>query len=261
MRFLLAAVLVLASPVAPALAGSDDLGELIRRADTALWGKSSASVMSMEIKTSSYRRSYEMVVWYDRSDPSHERTLVKILGPALWRGYGTLKVGNLLKLFNPSANHITVVSHSMLGDSWMGSHFTNDDLVKETHLEKDFDRRLLKKWSGKDEDGAAATFYQFELRPRPTAPVAWGKIVYELREGKGAVIPVRAVYYRKAKATEPDRTLTFDEVKDLGGRRVPTRMTMTVTSKPGEHTAIVYKTLRFDLAIPDSKFTEQALRQ
>jgi hypothetical protein len=239
----------------------DRFGELIRRADTALWGKSSAAVMGMEIKTRTYQRSYEMVVWYDRSDPGRERALVKILGPALWRGYGTLKVGSLLKLFNPSTNHVTVVSHSMLGDSWMGSHFTNDDLVKETHLEEHFQHRLLKKWGGRSQQGEAVTFYQFELTPRPTAPVAWGKIIYELWEGKGAVVPTLAVYYRKARAREPDRSLTFSEVKDLGGRRVPSRMVMTVASKPGEHTAITYKTIRFDLAIPAGKFTEQALRQ
>ncbi len=259
MRFLVAVALLFVV-VAPARAG-DDFGELIRRADTALWGKSSAAVMSMEIKTRSYQRSYEMVVWYDRNDPSRERTLVKILGPALWRGYGTLKVGNLLKLYNPSTNHVTVVSHSMLGDSWMGSHFTNDDLVKETHLEKDFEHKLLKKWGAKNEQGAAVTYYQFELRPRPTAPVAWGKIIYELWEGGGAVVPSRAVYFRKPNAKEPDRTLVFSEVKELGGRRVPSRMVMTVTGKPGEHTAIAYKTIRFDLSIPESKFTEQALRQ
>lgn len=260
-RFLIAAVAATVLATRVAEGGEDRFSELIRRADTALWGKSSAAVMRMEIKTRSYQRSYEMVVWYDRRDPSRERALVKILGPALWRGYGTLKVGGLLKLYNPSTNHVTVVSHSMLGDSWMGSHFTNDDLVRETHLEEHFQHKLLNKWSGKSPGGEAVIFYRFELTPRPTAPVAWGKIIYELWEARDAVVPTRAVYYRKARAREPDRSLTFSDVKDLGGRRVPSRMEMTVASKPGEHTAITYKTIRFNLAIPASKFTEQALRQ
>ena len=252
-------------------ARADDLDRLIHKADTAARGDSSAGVMSMEIKTESYHRNYDMVIWYDTTNKKREKTLVKILGPAMWRGHGTLKLGEMLKLYNPRTNHVTVVSHSMLGDSWMGSHFTNDDLVKETELARHFHHKLLKKWKGKNDAGQAATFYRIKLTPKPTAPVAWGKIVYVIWErganvdggGGGAttVLPEKAEYFRKAGATRADRALTFSEVKKLGGREVPATMTMTVAKKPGEFTSITYKKLKFDLKIPDSKFTEQALRR
>jgi hypothetical protein len=263
-------------------ARADDLGRLIHKADTVSRGNSSAGVLEMEIKTESYHRTYQMVIWYDGSNTGKsggaggrtkkiEKTLVKILGPAMWRGHGTLKIADQLKLYNPRTNHVTVVSHSMLGDSWMGSHFTNDDLVKETELARHFHHKLLKKWTGKDGAGHAVTFYRIKLTPKPSAPVAWGKIVYVIWEranvdggaGGGAttVLPERAEYFRKVGNSRPDRTLTFSDVKKLGGREVPAKMTMTVAKKPGEHTSITYKKLKFDLKIPGSKFTEQALRR
>ncbi len=261
MRSLTAAMLaaLLLSPV-PARARPANLKDLINKADMVMRGTSSAGVFSMQIKTSSFQRSFKIVMW-DSSVGKKERSLIKILGPALWRGHGTLKVGSQLKLYNPRSNHVTVVSHSMLGDAWMGSHFTNDDLVKETRLSRHYTQRLLKRAAGKNEAGEAVTLYQVELRPRPTAPVAWGKIIYEVWERGDVVMPTRASYYRKVKQTRPDRVMTFSQVRKMGGRLVPAKMMMKVARKPGEYTSIVYKTIKFEIKIPGSKFTEQALRR
>ncbi|MBW2459830.1 MAG: outer membrane lipoprotein-sorting protein, partial [Deltaproteobacteria bacterium] len=172
----------------------------------------------------------------------------------------TLKVGEQLKLFDPKTNRIQVVGHSMLGSSWMGSHFTNDDLVKETRLARDYSLSLIKKWEAPAPVGGNGTFYRIAMIPKPTAPVAWGKIVYELWESPKAIAPSSATYFRKASDTTPARTMTFSDVKKLGGRWLPVKMTITVTSKPGEHTKLVYTKLRLNVDIPKGKFTEQALR-
>ena len=256
---LLGLCLLFAPAAARAGEGGADLDALIKKADMVMRGKTSAGVFSMKVKTASFTRSFKIVMW--DSSAGKDRTLMKILGPALWRGNGTLKVGSKLKMFNPRSNHITVVGSSMLGDSWMGSHFTNDDLVKETRLEKHYKKALIKKWPGKDEQGKAVTYYLVRLTPRPTAPVAWGKITYTLWEREGLVIPTEARYFRKAKGKKASRTLSFTDVKELGGRMVPSVMTMKVARKPGEYTSVIYKTLKFDIKIPKSKFTEQALRK
>lgn len=248
---------LLVSASAPARA--DDVKDLIDKADMVFRGKTSAAVLAMEIKTSSFQRFYKIVSWDDSRAKDH--SLLKILGPALWRGYGTLKVGEQLKLFNPKTNHVTVVSASMLGDSWMGSHLTNDDLVKETKLAEHYEYQLLKKWEGKSELGDGSTFYRVRLKPKPTAPVVWDRIVYEIIEKGKDVLPTRAQYYRKAKDATPTRTMIFKDVKKLGGRTVPATMKVTVAKKPGEYTRIVYKKLRFNVKIPKSKFTEQSLRK
>ena len=230
-----------------------DLDRLVRKSDMVLRGKTSAGVFKMEIKTASYSRSFTIVMWDDRQ--GKERSLIKILGPALWRGYSTLKVGSQLKLFNPRANRVTVVGSSMLGNAWMGSHFTNDDLVKETSMDRHFNSKLAKKWKKGDR-----THYRILLTPKPTAPIAWGKIVMEVWEKGPLVIPTSWAYFRKAKQRKPDRVMWFSEVKLMGGRMVPAVMKVTVTKKPGEYTSITYKSIKFDIKIPSSKFSEQALR-
>jgi len=208
------AVLAVGAPVARADGDAARVKALLDKADMIYRGTTSAAVFTMHVKTRAFTRDYDIVVW---DDGRHDRTLVKILGPALWRGFGTLKIGDGLKLYDPRANRVTVVGQSMLGDSWMGSHFSNDDLVKETHLARDYDARLVGH-APTTVAGQPATQDDLRLTPRPTAPVAWGRIDYRIVEAGDRVLPVRAAYYRKAGDARPVRTITFTDVTDLGGR-------------------------------------------
>jgi hypothetical protein len=240
-------------------AHAENLQALIQRADRIFRGTTSAAVMTMQVKTRSYERTYKLVDW-DDSRGGSDKTLVKILGPTSWRGYATLKLGSQLKFYDPKTNHIQTVGSSLLGDSWMGSHFSNDDLVKETRLAVDYSLSLIASRPGKDSNGGAVTDYRIKLVPKPSAPVAWGRIEFELWTRDDIVMPVETGYFTRVADATPARMLTFSKVKELGGRLVPSVLEMRLTSKPGEFTRLTYEELRFDVAIPDSKFTEQALR-
>lgn len=254
-----ALVATLAVALAAPGAHAGELDDLVDRADNVFRSKTAAGVLEMEVKTSSFTRNYKVVSWDDRRGKG--RVLVKILGPAMWRGYGTLKIGNQLKLYNPRTNHVAVVSSSMLGDSWMGSHFTNDDLVRETELARDYTLELARKWQGDSPLGTKATFYRIRMTPKPTAPVAWGRIDYELFDDGKNILPLSARYFRKPKDTRASRTMTFSRFAALGGRVIPAEVKVTVADKPGEYTRIAYDTIKYDVEIPSSKFTEQALRK
>jgi hypothetical protein len=255
---LIAAALLLSLAVAAPASAAKTLESLVRRADHVLRGKTTAALLTMHVHTKSYDRTYSMVYWGDDRG-STSRALIKVLGPARWRGHGTLKVGGRLSLYDPSTDRVTVLSSSMLGDNWMGSHFTNDDLVKETDLAKDYHSHLDKTWVA-DVDGRPARYYRIRLDPTPKAPVAWNHITAELYEQGSHVIPTRQDYYKRAGQKQPTRTMTLGDVKDMGGRLVPTKLVMRVADKPGEYTEIDYKKVRFDADVPSSKFTEQALR-
>lgn len=247
-------VIALAAPPADA----NEVGDLVNKADMVYRGKSSASVFDMTVKLPSGERTYKVVVWSENGDKN--RVLIKLLGPALWRGFGTLKLGNALKVYDPKSNHVSVVSHSMLGDSWMGSHFSNDDLVKETRLDRDYTVKPLTTTTQDTGLGFTATYHTFELSPTPRAPVVWGRIIYELWTHDDATVPVKVSYYRKADDRAPTRTITFSKVKKFDGRLVPATLQVTVADKPGEFTRIDYEKLKFDVRIGDQKFTEQALK-
>jgi hypothetical protein len=246
-------------PLARASASPSPNEELIAKADHVLRGQTTAALLEMHIHTQTYDRSYSMLLWGDERG-GISRALIKILGPARWRGHGTLKIGGRLSLYDPSTDRITVLSGSMLGDNWMGSHFTNDDLVKETELARDYTARSLKDWSA-EVNGKQAVFHRILLEPTPRAPVAWDHIVFELYEQGGSVIPTREEYYRRPQQPAATRTLTFDSVKTMGNRVVPTRLIVHVADKPSEYTELVYKQLKFDADVPKSKFTEQELRR
>ncbi len=257
---LAALVVTLLAGARPAAAQSGVV-ELVRRADHVLRGsRTTASVLHMEVHTASYDRHYALVYW-EKDTGGNTDVLVKILGPALWRGHGTLKVGNRLTVYDPSTDRMTVLSSSMLGDSWMGSHFNNDDFVKDTDLAKDYTAREVGTHPATGSDGHAVVFHDIDLSPTPRAPVSWARIHARLYVEGNAVIPVTMEYFRRTGEKRPYRTLTFSGVKILGGRLAPSVLTMTVADKPGEFTRLTYDTVRFDVAIPASKFTEQALRR
>lgn len=260
MTRLLALLCALAAALVATPASAQSVSDLVRRANHVLRGRTTAAVMQMDIHTASYDRHYSLVYWEDDASGT-SNVLVKILGPAMWRGHGTLKVGNQLTVYDPGTDRMTVLSSSMLGDSWMGSHFNNDDFVKDTELATDYTARETSSHAGTSPDGHAVTFHDIELRPTPRAPVAWDRIEETLYVQDGAVIPVRLAYYQRAAEQAPHRTLAFSDVKTLGGRLVPSVLTMTVGAKPGEYTRVTYDQVRFDVPIPTSKFTEQALRQ
>lgn len=240
-------------------AAARDVQALIRRADEIMRGETSAAVMSMRIKTKSFERSYEMVSWGDQRGDV-DKALIKILGPASFRGFGTLKIGNQLKLYDPKTNHVQVVGQSLLGSSWMGSHFSNDDLVKETTLADDYTISLLSERTGDTPFGSAA-FFTVALFPKPTAPVAWGRIEYELWDNEKGTVPISAKYFRRRDDKSPSRTMAFSEVKKMAGRLVPAEMEMRVADKPGEYTKITYRQLKLNADIPGSKFTEAELKR
>lgn len=241
----LGSLLVAATP-----ARADEVEDLINKADMVFRGTTSAAVLAMEIKTSSFQRFYKIVSW-DDSRTKEDRALIKILGPALWRGFGTLKLDDQLKLYDPKTNHVTVVSHSMLGDAWMGSHFTNDDLVKDSRMIRDYDITIA--FEG-ERDGAK--IWEFQLLPHPDAAVVWGKILLEVRQSD--LMPLRQRYYDEDGTLA--RTLTFSNFRDMGGRLVPAEMEMRPADHPQEFTRVVYEDLRFDVPLDDSFFSLRRLR-
>jgi outer membrane lipoprotein-sorting protein len=99
------------------------------------------------------------------------------------------------------------------------------------------------------------------LKPRPSAPVAWDRIIYTLVERGSDIVPQEADYYRKRSHTKPTRVIRFADLRMLGGKRLPATLEVTVANKPGEYTRIKYKKLKLGVKIPDSKFSEQALRK
>ena len=245
--FLAAAAASLA-PAAPAAAQVDALA-VIDRVDRLLRGDSSRGVATMEVVTEHWERRMTMEIWSLGTDYS----LVRLRAPQREAGTATLKAEDDIWNYLPKVDRTIKIPASMMGGSWMGSHFTNDDLVKETRLIEDYDIELA--FDGDDADGVAV--WEFRLTPKPDAAVVWGHIVYRIRQADD--MPLWTKFYDEDG--ELARTMEHGEYAEFGGRLVPGVMDMYPADRPGERTTVRYEELEFDVDIERSFFSLRNLQR
>ena len=230
-----------------ATASAVDLNELIRHIDTLWRGETSHADMSMTVKTARYQRSMSMEAWSRGTDYS----LVVIREPVKDKGIATLKVQQNIWNYLPKINRVTKVPSSMMSGSWMGSHFTNDDLVHESSFSKDYTSTLSFQGARNGKQ-----VYEVTAIPRPNAAVVWGKVVVVIEQGTLAPLQIR--YFDEAGGLM--RTMTLDQSRTINGRTVPMRMILQPQDKPGESTVITYRNIEFDVPLEASFFSLQRLR-
>lgn len=221
--------------------------EIIDRVDRLMRGESSQGRVSMEIKTEHFTRSLEMVVW----SLGTEYSLVRVEKPAREAGTATLKADQEVWNYLPRVDRTIKVPPSLMMGSWMGSHFTNDDLVKESRIVDDFDFEIA--FEGL-RDGVDV--WEFTMIPHPDAPVVWGRVVEQVR--KDDLMPTWVRYYDEDD--ELVRTMTFAGYRTMSGRLVPSTMLIIPADKPEESTTLIYHELSFDIPIDESFFSLRNLR-
>jgi len=233
----------------PSLAMDDQRArEIVDEVDQLLRDKSSAGRVRMEISTENWRRTLAIRIW----SRGTQEALIRIIEPQKEAGTATLKLGNNIWNYLPKVNRTIKVPTSMLMASWMGSHFTNDDLVKGSRLIHDY--VITTSFEG-ERNGAEV--YEYTLTPKPEAAVVWGKIVMEVRQADR--MPTWHRYYDEDGALV--RELTFSDYKTMSGKLIPTRLVMHPTDKAGEQTVIVYDDIIFDVPINEEMFSLRSLGQ
>jgi len=244
LRKLLAIILFLSPGLFASPVRALDLAALVREVEQQYHGVSSRALTEMTVRTANWERSLKMEAW----SLGRDYFLVRILEPAKERGVATLKRDNEVWNYLPKVDRTIKVPPSMMGGSWMGSHITNDDLVKANHVDQDYTFRLLEE---------SDHHWLIEGIPKPEAAVVWGKIIYRL--GKQPRVPLQVDYYDEDR--QRVREIRFDEVQRLGGRTVPLRLTVTPLDKPEEQTILYYRTLEFDIPIEQGFFNLRSLQQ
>jgi len=163
---------------------------------------------------------------------------------------GTLRLGNEMWNYLPKTDKVIKIPPSMMMSSWMGSDFTNDDLVKEFTFVDDFTFRLI------TPDEAEKGFLYVECRPKPDVPVVWDKIVIAVEEA--GTLPVWQKYYDEKGQVA--RVMTYSEVRTFGRRTIPSVLEMIPQTKSGYKTVLRYQDMQFDLALDDGLFSLRNLQ-
>lgn len=248
-RYLFALILLGISLVGNTSPANDQqLKEILDHVDELWRGKTSHATMSMTVKTRRYERAMTMESWSKGKDYS----LIVIRKPKKDQNISTLKVKENIWNYLPKINRVTKVPSSMMSGSWMGSHFTNDDLVKDSSFVDDYDSHIS--FSG-ERDGK--TIYEITSIPKEDAAVVWGKVVLEIDQL--SLVPYFNYFYDEEELLV--RTMAFDQIKKVGDRQIPMRMTLTPEDKPNESTVIDYQNIQFDMPLKKSFFSLQNLKK
>jgi hypothetical protein len=245
-RSLVCAVLALLA-LAPLSAQPLSPEAIVRHVDELLRGESSRGRVTMEVVTARWTRSMEMEMWSLGRDYS----LVRVLAPARDAGTATLKVDRDIWNYLPRVDRTIKVPGAGMGGAWMGSHFTYDDLVRESSMVDDFDIELSFEGARNGEE-----IWEFRLTPLPEAPVVWSRMELDVR--KRDRMPLRARYFDDRGRLA--RTMVFSDFRTMGGRLVPTEMAMHPEDRPGERTTLRYSRLEFDVGLQPGFFSLQRLR-
>lgn len=230
-----------ASPQSP-----PDVEAIMKHFDELYRSESSIATVEFIVTKPRRTRKMRMKMW----TRGEEKALIVIESPAREKGMSTLKVGKNLWNYLPRISRTIRIPPSMMLGSWMGSDFTNDDLVKESSFREDYTYELV----GRSEDPPG---WQVRLEARPGVVGLWKSIEWVVSDD--GTLPIQAKYYdRKGRLS---RTMRFDEVREFGGRRVPARMVLVPTDKEGHRTELRYLDIDFDVHVPESTFSLSRLER
>ena len=227
---------------------AQDATEIINKAEDLMRGKSSYSEMTMQIVRPKWSRTLSFKGWAKGKDLS----LIYVTAPARDKGQVFLKRETEMWNWVPSIERIIKIPPSMMMQSWMGSDLTNDDLIKESSIARDYIHSII----GEDHLQGYHC-WKIELTPKEDAPVVWGKIISWVSQEK--YFTLKNEYYDEDGYLVNIETLS--NIKNVGDRTIPTRFEVIPVEKEGQKTILEFTTIEFDIPIKDDFFSIQNLKR
>ncbi len=222
--------------------------DIIRQADEKTRGQSSVGALTMRIIRPKWEREVGIKTWTKGDDYS----LILITSPVREKGTAFLKREKELWNWQPTIDRVIKLPPSMMMQSWMGSDFTNDDLVKESSILEDYTHEIL----GKDMIEEYEC-YQLQLTPKEDAPVVWGKILLW--------IDVQEFMQLKTEFYDEDdylvNTMLGQEIKMMDDRLLPSQLVVIPADEPENRTVVIYDSLKFNQSIKESIFSVQQMKR
>jgi outer membrane lipoprotein-sorting protein len=240
---ILAALVIVPGPLA-----AQSASEIIQRAEDAIKGETSTGTFEMTVTTPSYARSLVMDSWWEGND----KALIVIKSPKKEAGNKWLKIKNEMWSYLRNTETTIKIPPSMMMQSWNGSDFTNDDLVRESNLVKDYDQSI----AGTDTLGGVPC-WKIRLVPHEDAAVVWGRIDYWVRTTDD--LPARQEYYDEQGTLV--RTMEYSDYKTMDRRKIPTRWIMINNADAGHKTEFTILDVQFNVSISDRIFSLRELER
>lgn len=234
-------LLLALAPVAVAAESDPQALALLRKSENALRAGSSISVYRMELVRPDWHRSMR---FRSHDDRKNNRFRMEILSPRKTRGTLFFKDGRKLSMYLPKLRREIHISPIMMHDPWMGSDFNNQDLLEAAALIDSYTHQIVAREGDADEQ-----LVSIKSVPKSHASVVWDRLEQKVRADG---LPVQ-VDYVDCKGNVL-RRMSFSNIREMGGRRLPTRWVMTPMDKQGQRTEIILEEIEFDVELPDSLF-------
>lgn len=218
--------------------------DIVQKSNDLLRGKNTYSVITMTVVKPTWSRTVSMKAWALEPDYS----IVYITEPARDKGSVTLKRNTEVWNWLPSVQKTIKIPPSMMLASWMGSDFTNDDLVRQSSIVDDYTHTML----GEEMYGGFDC-YRIQMVPKPEAGVVWGKIIVWI--SKKEYMQLKMEYYDEDGVLV--RTMFGTHPKQFDGRTLPSTWEMIPHNKPGNKTTFEYKELQFNVNLTSGFFSLQ----
>ena len=222
--------------------------EIIKKADEKTRGKTNTSIMDMEIIRPTWKRSISMKGWGRGMDFS----MTYITAPAKDKGQVFLKRKTEMWNWMPSIGRMIKIPASMMSQGWMGSDYTNDDILKESSIVIDYHHKIVGEEKVENFDS-----YIIEMIPKEDAAVVWGKVYKWIT--KDEYIQIKSEYF-----DEDDELVKSDfgyDFKKMDGRLIPTRIEIVPANEEGKKTVVYIKDIKFDVDLPESFFSQQKMKK
>lgn len=222
--------------------------EIIIKADELTRGKTNESTMKMEIIRPTWKRTVAMKSWGRGMGFS----MTYITSPAKDKGSVFMKRKTEMWNWMPSISRMIKIPASMMSQGWMGSDYTNDDILKESSIVYDYTHKVIA-----EEKIEGFDCYKIELTPKEEAAVIWGKVLMWIVKDK--YIQVRTEFY-----DEDDDLVKSNfghDFKMMDGRLIPTIIEIVPADEEGNKTVLYIQEMKFDIDLPESFFSQQKMKR
>ena len=229
-------------------ANAQDAYQIVKQADEHLRGISQKAEMSIEVQRPKWSRTMEIKAWSLGNDYS----FILINAPARDKGTVFLKRKKEIWNWQPKIEKVIKLPPSMMMQSWMGSDFTNDDLVKESSILLDYTHEIIG-----DTIIQNRACHTIQLTPKPEAAVVWGKIKTFI--DKNDFLQLGSEFYDEDGYLI--NKMQASEIQSFGNKILPSKMVMTPIEEEGQMTILRYKSIEYNIDIDETFFSKQNMKR
>ena len=222
--------------------------EIVRKMDDKMRGKSSQAELTIKTIRPNWSREMLVKTWMKEG----HYAMILIQAPTKEKGIVYLKRKKEVWNWIPALERSIKLPPSMMTNSWMGTDFTNDDLVKESSAVDDYDHRIIKDTMIDKRD-----CYLIEFLPKPNTAVVWGKILVAI-DKKDFIEMYSEFYDEEGKLIN---VMIAHNIRMMDGRLIPTHIEMIPVDKKGQKTELFYRTILFNQNIEESFFRQERMKQ